>query len=139
MKKDYYSAIEYAKKGISNLGNKEIYYKQYKILEPHTDIYLYDNLGDCLVKTNNLRNALDAYTYVANSHKKGAYTDIYFKRGRVYFELKMYKEAKKDFLKHRKIIQDYIKTYSDKDWKWANKYNNQSLENINLWIDACIF
>ena len=136
-KKDYHAAIFCAKQGISLLGNKEIYYKQYKLLKPKTDIYLYETLGDCYAKLKNWENAVSAYTYVANSRKKPKYGDIYFSRGKAYFELKKYQEAKQDFLAHKKVILNYIETYSQKNWNWANTYTSVHLDNINKWIQAC--
>lgn len=133
--KNYDAAIQYAKIGISNLGNKEVYYKQYKYSKPRTDEYLYDELGDCYYVLEEWEKALEAYTYVA-THTDVKYTGVYFKRGKMYFYLKKYKEAKQDFIRHRDIITAYINTYHTENDKNAT-YDNRHLIMINRWIKSC--
>ncbi len=127
-------AINYAQQGIANLGNKEVYYKQYKFIRANTDIYLYELLGDCYFELKDWQNAIKNYSFVINSKHKAKYSDIYFSRGRAYFELKQYMSAKDDFLKHREIILDYLKTYANDDY--AKTYNQGNLENVEEWIKA---
>ena len=133
-KKEYSTAVYYAKLGISNLGNKEVWYKQYKFLKPNTDVYLYEHLGDCYIKLEEWQNAVESYTYVVNSKKKAKYSKVYFWRGYSYFYLQKYEEAKQDFIKHKEIVSKYIETYGNEP---NNSYTNKDLINVNEWIQAC--
>ncbi|MBQ2983796.1 MAG: hypothetical protein IJD57_03260 [Candidatus Gastranaerophilales bacterium] len=132
--KDYSSAIHYANLGISKLGNKEIYYKQYKFIRANTDIYLYELLGDCYFELKDWQRAIENYTLLINSKHKWKYSDVYFSRARAYFELRKYKESKNDLLKHKEIILDYLKTYSQDTY--ANTYTQEHLANIEKWIES---
>ena len=134
-KKEYDTAILYAKHGISNLGNKEVYFKQYKYTKPRTDEYLYDILSDCYEKLEEWENAIEAYTNLANC-TNGEHRNVYWHRGRMYFKLKKYDEAMRDFLKHRDIVTNYINTYHTENDKNA-KYYNEHLIIINKWIESC--
>ena len=136
-KRNYERAYEYALEGIANLKNKHTYSKKYKLVPSSDDVNLYEILGDCAAKLNEYEIAIDAYTYVAK-HTSYIYTDSYFSRGRMYYNLGMYEEAKADFYRHQEIIFKYL-AYQEES-KYKSKYptyTDEDIENIEKWILAC--
>ena len=132
-KKDYNRAIHYAQTGISYLGNKEVYNKKYKYAKPNSDLYLYQLLAGCYHAIDDWEKAADAYSYVINKNNK--HIESYFHRGKMYFYLKKYDEAKQDFIKYRELMIDDM-NYS-REHNRSSEYNNKDLTNINEWIKSC--
>ena len=133
--KDYRTAIYYAELGIKKLGNKEVYYSQFKLTKPKTEVFLYRILAECSFEISDWENSIKAYTAVINSKNKWKYTDAYFYRGRAYFEARKFQEAKKDFVKQKEIILAYLKKYP-KQGK-GSFYTKDKLNLTIQWIVTC--
>lgn len=135
-KKDYYNAIKSARQGIALLGNKEIYYKQYRY-KHKSDIQLYSALADSYFKNKEWQNAIEAYTYIIQNTKY-SYDKSHFKRGQAYYHLRQYDLARQDFLKHKDVILDYLEDQANSEYKAKYPtYTNAHLKNIYEWIHAC--
>ena len=132
-KKDYNRAIHYAQTGISYLGNEEVYYKKYKYAKPHSDLYLYQILAHCYHAIEDWEKAIEGYSYVINKNDK--HMSSYFGRGKMYFYLKRYDEAKQDFIKYRELMIDDMNYWQEHNL--SSEYTNKDLTNINEWIKAC--
>lgn len=132
-KKEYKRAIHYAQIGISYLGNEEVYNKKYKYVKPHSDLYLYQILAHCYHAIEDWEKAIEGYSYVINKNDK--HMSSYFGRGKMYFYLKRYDEAKQDFIKYRELMIDDMNYW--REHNLSSEYNNKHLTNINEWIKSC--
>lgn len=124
-------AIKEAQEGLKYSNKKPIYYKakNYKFISNDT-ISLYSVIGECSLKIKDYQKAIQAYTYLANNVKY-KYTDLYFKRGRAYYNLRQFDLAKNDFIKHKEIIMNCMQN------EYCSRYKEKHLKNIELWINAC--
>ena len=135
--KQYDKGIIEAKKGLKYINSKSIYnkYHNFRFLGKK-DIALYKVLGEMYEKTKDYKNMKDSYDYVIN-HSHYTYSDAYFNRGMAEYYLLEFNLALSDFLKHKEIIQNYIKDQQETEYKALYPiYDNSDLENIELWIQA---
>lgn len=135
--KQYDKGILAIKEGLKYVNSKSISDKYYKIRFPNKkDIAMYTVLGEMYEKTKDYKNMKDSYDYVV-SHVKYTYTDAYFKRGIAEYYLSEFNLALEDFLKHKEIIQKYIKDQEETKYKaYYPTYDSRDLDNIELWIQA---
>ncbi len=135
--KQYDKGIIEAKEGLKYINSKSIYnkYHNFRFLGKK-DIALYTVLGEMYEKTKDYKNMKDSYDYVIN-HCSYTYTDAYFYRGMAEYYLLEFNLALNDFLKHKEIIQNYIKDQQETQYKALYPtYDNSDLENVELWIQA---
>lgn len=103
----YLKSIEYSKLGLKNKYGKkvkELNKRQYKTDYNHV---FYSNIYQCYLELNDIENAIETYNYLLKNRKGDYYT-----RGKLYYKIDKFEEAKKDFIKHRrKMIRNKMSQF----------------------------
>ncbi len=145
-KKDYKKEIECANIAKTLLDNKEKsrydkffhndnFVAKYIFKEKNSGyVRTYSRLADANYKLKNYNAAVDYYSYIIENGVY-KYTDAYFYRGICLYYLGKKQEALQDFKKHQEIINNYLIEMSDMKYP---EYTNKDLENVLLWIKACL-
>ena len=126
-----------AKEGLKYLNSKSIYNKYHNFRAfGKKDVALYTVLGELCEETKDYKGMKDSYDYVIK-HTHYKYTDAYFNRGRAEYYLLEFDLAYEDMLKHKEIIQNYLTDQQEAKYKALYPfYDNNNLENVELWLKA---
>ncbi|MCQ2789221.1 MAG: tetratricopeptide repeat protein [bacterium] len=145
-KKDYKKEIECANMAKTLLDNKEksrydkffhndSFVAKYIFKEKNSGyVRTYSRLADANYKLKNYNAAVDYYSYIIENGVY-KYTDAYFYRGICLYHLGKKQEALQDFKKHQEIINNYLIEMQDMKYP---QYTNKDLENVLMWIKACL-
>lgn len=135
--RQYEKAIQEAQKGLDLLSQKSVYYKAKNLKFMNSEIGLYTILGKSEGKLKNYHKAISAYDYVVNNVKY-KYTDAYYQRGICKYYLNQKTAALKDFIHHKRIIQNYLENQAQSEYKAKYPtYTYDNLKDIEEWIRAC--